>query len=138
VGGVCHLTTNLHAILAHARVHINVSERQWMTKRYPLRSTLGGRDARNSRGFQRIALWILKLANRGEDARRHSHEGVCYRRTVGNGFLRDVNHARFAAFVVMRESGHWIARWVSRSAARERERARRPLVSRDVATHPKD
>src|SRR5258705_1628018 len=37
--GLCgggHLSANLHAIFAHAGVHINVSERQLVTKKYPL------------------------------------------------------------------------------------------------------
>ena len=45
LGSGGYLSANLHAIFAHAGVHINVSKRQRMTKRYPLGRALGGRNA---------------------------------------------------------------------------------------------
>src|SRR4029453_11587203 len=106
LGGGGNLSANLHAIFAHARVHINVSQRQWMTKRYPLGSALRGGNPGDSSDFKRISLWILELTDNGEDPRRHFHKRMGGCRAVGDRLRRHIHHAGFAAFVVMRESRH--------------------------------
>ncbi len=51
--------SHFHAILAQPCGHINVRQRKWMTKRYPLRGLLGGGDSCDARHFQGIPFRIL-------------------------------------------------------------------------------
>src|SRR5580765_179802 len=109
LGGGGHLSANLHAIFAHAGVHINVSEQERMTKRYPLGGALGSQDAGDAGDFKRIALGIFEFADPGQDARRHFDEGVGDCGAMGVGLGGDLHHTGFAASVVLREFGHWLS-----------------------------
>src|ERR1700682_4548308 len=77
-----------------------------MTKRYPLCSALGRGNPRDSRNLQRIALWILEAAPRGQHLWLHVDEALRHGCTRGDLLGGDVHHFYFAAFSVMREFRH--------------------------------
>src|SRR6266851_2888641 len=109
LGGGGHCGSYFHAILAQPRGHINVRQRQWMTKRYPFRGPLRRRDSRDPRHFQRIPLWILQSPHCAHDARLHLHKTPRRRRSCRHRFLRHVHHPHFAFLSVMRQLGHLCA-----------------------------
>src|SRR6266550_669330 len=106
LGGRSHGGSYFHAILAQPCGHINVRQRQWMTKRYPLRGLLRRRDSRDPRHFQRMPLRILQPPDRAHDAWLHLHKTSCRRRSCGHRFLRNVHHPHFAFVCVMGQFGH--------------------------------
>src|SRR5229473_1421734 len=106
LGGGGHCGSYFHAILAQPRGHINVRQRQWMTKRYPFRGPLRRRDSRDPRHFQRIPLWILQSPHCAHDARLHLHKTPRRRRSCRHRFLRHVHHPHFAFLSVMRQLCH--------------------------------
>jgi len=101
-------------------VHINVSEREWMTKRYPLGGAFSGGDAGDAGNFERIAFGILEFVDGGQDARRHFDEGMGGGGAMGDGLCGNVHHAGFAAFVVVREFGVSFGHWRPKSRAKAR------------------
>src|SRR6267154_2064261 len=106
LGGRGHGGSYFHAILAQPCGHINVRQRQWMTKRYPLRGLLRRRDSRDPRHFQRMPFRILQPPDRAHDAWRHLHKTSRRRRSGGHRFLRNVHHPHFAFVCVMGQLGH--------------------------------
>src|SRR5216684_8699382 len=106
LGGRGHRGSYFHAILAQPCGHINVRQRQWMTKRYPFRGPLCGRDSRDPRHFQRIPLRVFQPPDRTHDARLHFHKTPCRRRSRRHRFLRHVNHPHFALLSVVRKLCH--------------------------------
>src|SRR6266851_9319241 len=106
LGGGGHCGSYFHAILAQPRGHINVRQRQWMTKRYPFRGPLRRRDSRDPRHFQRIPLWILQSPHCAHDARLHLHKTPRRRRSCRHRFLRHVDHSNVAFLSVMRKLCH--------------------------------
>jgi hypothetical protein len=94
-----------YSIFAQARGHINVSERDGVTKRYPLRSALGSGDAGDASDLQRIALGIFEAANGADHTGRHADKGVGDGGARSDGFARDVDHVDFAALGVVRQLG---------------------------------
>lgn len=98
-----HFGKYFYSIFAQARGHINVSERDGVTKRYPLRSALGSSDAGDAGDLQRIALGILEAANGADHPGRHADKGVGDGGARSDGFGRDVDHVDFAALGVVRQ-----------------------------------
>src|SRR5229473_5750259 len=106
LGGRGHCGSNFHAILAQPCGHINVRQRQWMTKRYPFRSLLRCRDTGDPRHFQWIPLRVFQPPDRAHDARLHLHKTSRRRRSRRHRFLRHVDHPHFACLSVMRQLCH--------------------------------
>jgi len=106
LGGSHYVGAYLNAIFAQAGSHINVREREWMTKRYPLGGALGGGDSGNAGDFEGIAFRVLQAADGVKDGRLHSYEAMGNRRPGGDGFCGDVNHLNFAAGGVVGQFGH--------------------------------
>src|SRR5216683_5995433 len=106
LGGRGHCGSNFHAILAQPCGHINVRQRQWMTKRYPFRSLLRCRDTGDPRHFQWIPLRVFQPPDRAHDARLHLHKTSRRRRSRRHRFLRHVDHPHFAFLSVMRQLCH--------------------------------
>jgi hypothetical protein len=105
-----HFGKYFYSIFAQAWGHINVGERDGVTKRYPLRGAFGSGDARDAGDLQRIALGILEAANRANHPRRHANKSVGDGGARGDGFGRDVDHVNFTAFAVVRKLGHRVVR----------------------------
>src|SRR4029077_11339777 len=89
-----------------ARSHINVRQRERMTKRYPLRGAFCGGDSGDARDFQRIAFGVLEAAHSGHDAGLHCYEGVGFGGARGHLLGGDVDHLHFAAFAIVGEFWH--------------------------------
>src|SRR6266853_169559 len=106
LGGRGHGGSYFHAILAQPCGHINVRQRQWMTKRYPLRGLLRRRDSRDPRHFQRMPFRILQPPDRAHDSWLHLHKTSRRRRSCGHRFRRNVHHPHFAFVCVMGQLGH--------------------------------
>src|SRR6266478_5382782 len=77
-----------------------------MTKRYPFRGSLGGRDSRDPRHFQRIPLRVFQASDCAHHARLHLHKTPRRRRSRRHCFLRHVDHPHFAFLSVMRQLCH--------------------------------
>src|SRR5882762_881650 len=125
LGGRGHCGLYFHAILAQPCGHINVRQRQWMTKRYPLRGLLRGCDSRDPRHFQRIPFWIFQPPDRAHDAWLHLHKTSRRRCSCRHGFLRHVYHPHFAFLSVVGKPCHIRAPRLRPSSA-TRKRSRRP------------
>src|ERR1700694_5569315 len=77
-----------------------------MTKRYPLRGTLGGGYTRNSGYFQGVAFGVLQALNGGHYTGFHADKGLCYGSPPGCPFAGDVHHLHFAFGAVVGELWH--------------------------------
>src|SRR5260370_6210806 len=106
LGGSGHRGSYFHAILAQPCGHINVRQRQWMTKRYPFRGPLCRRDSRDPRYLQRIPFRVFQPPDRAHDARLHLHKPPRRRRACRYRFLRHVYHSNVAFLSVMRQLRH--------------------------------
>src|SRR5712664_289707 len=106
LGGRGHRGSHFPAILAQPSGHINLRQRQWMTKRYPFRGLFCGRDSRDPRHFQRIPFRVFQPPDRAHDARLHFHKTPRRRRACRHRFLRHVDHSNFAFRSVMRKLCH--------------------------------
>src|SRR5713226_9834640 len=106
LGGGGHCGKYFNAILAQPRGHINVRQRQWMTKRYPLRGSLCRRDPGDPRHFQRIPFRVFQPPDRAHDARLHLHESLRRLRSGRHRLFRHVHHPHFAFLSVVRQLGH--------------------------------
>jgi len=106
LGGRRNCGSHFHAILAQPCGHINVRQREWMTKRYPLRGLLGGGDSRNSRHFQGIPFRIFQPAHCGHDSRLHLDKSLRGCRSCRHRLCRHVDHPHFAFLSVVGELGH--------------------------------
>src|SRR5713226_6556799 len=106
LGGGGHCGSYFYAILAQPCGHINVRQRQWMTKRYPLRGSLCRRDSRDPRHFQRIPFRVFQPPDGVHNTRLHLHKTLRRRRSCRHRFLRHVHHPHFAFLSVMRQLCH--------------------------------
>jgi len=97
-----------HAILAQASSHINVSQWEWMTKRYPLGGAFRGRDAGDTSDFERAALGVFQATDGADYTWGHFYEGLGYGCAGGYLLGGDVYHLDFAFFAIVREFGHWV------------------------------
>src|ERR1700756_2996330 len=95
-----------HAIFTQPRSHINVRQRERMTKRNTLRGAFCSGDSGDARDFQGIALGILEAAHGGDYAGLHFYEGVGFGGARGHLLGGDVDHLHFAAGAVVGEFRH--------------------------------
>src|SRR6266851_9495349 len=129
LGGRGHRGSHFHAILAQPCGHINVRQRQRMTKRYPFRGPLCGRDSGDPRHFQRIPFRVFQPPVRAHHARLHFHKTPCRRRACRHRFLRHVDHSNVAFLSVMRKLCHvWAPRLRPSSITRKRFRQSRSFL----------
>ena len=77
-----------------------------MAERDQLVRLLGGHDAGDARGGEHVAFLGAALLDQRQRRRRHGEEAFRARRAVGGGLVGDVDHARLALVVEMRELGH--------------------------------
>src|SRR5713226_9690812 len=126
LGGGGHCGSYFYAILAQPCGHINVRQRQWMTKRYPFRGPLCRRDSRDPRHFQRIPFRVFQPPDRAHHARLHLHKTPRRRRACRYRFLRHVDHSNVAFLSVVRKLCHvWAPRLRPSSITRKRSRRSR-------------
>src|SRR5271170_2513048 len=97
LGGRSNFGANFHAILAQASSHINVREREGMTKRYPLGGAFGSGNARDSRHFEGVAFGIAQAFHFAQHCGAHFYKALSQGRSRGHGLFRDVDHPDFAA-----------------------------------------
>src|SRR6266581_995504 len=97
---------DLDSILAQPRSHINVRQRQRVTKRYPLRGAFGRGNPGNPRDFQRIPFRRLQSADGPQRRRGHPHEAVSDGGSRGGRLRADVHHGHFAALPVVCQLTH--------------------------------
>src|SRR5260370_31585394 len=95
-----------NAIFTQARGHINVRQRERMTKRYPLRGAFCGGDSGDARDFQGISLGVREAAHGRHDAGLHSYKAVGFGGAGGHLLGGDVDHLHLAAFAIVRELWH--------------------------------
>ena len=77
-----------------------------MAERDQLVGLLGGHDAGDAGGGQHVALLGLALLDQRQRRRRHGDEAFGARGALGGGLVGDVDHARLALVVEVRELGH--------------------------------
>src|SRR5437016_8502368 len=115
-----------HAILAQPCSHINVRQRQWMTKRYRLRGLFRRRDSRDPRHLERIPFGVFQAPDRAHDARLHLHKTPRPRRSCRHRFLRHVYHPHFAFLSVVGEPCHIRAPRLRPSSVARKQSRRSP------------
>ena len=77
-----------------------------MTKRYPLRRTLGGGDSGDPGDLEGIPFGIFQFSDSGKDGSLHVDKALRFGRARGHGFRGDVHHLDFAAGGVVGKFGH--------------------------------
>ena len=80
-------------------LEVDAIERQRMAERDELGGPLGGADAGQSRGDERVTLRTARVHELGQHLGPHAHGGRSHRPARGHRLVADVDHAR-RAFVV--------------------------------------
>src|SRR5262249_49750265 len=126
LGSSHYVGAYLNAIFAQASGHINVREREWMTKRYPLGGALGGGDSSDTGDFEGIALGVFEAPDCAQDGRLHFDETLGDGGAGGDRFCRDIDHLDFAASGIVGQFGHRL------SLATEGPSQKKPLQTRSI------